>query len=478
MRSVSYVALADVTTNTLTGSPIPATQVTQCTVIASVAGATAPVGTLKLQASNDQAPGFPTSSFVPTTWVDVKTTAVSGDGSYQISYTNVAYEWLRVVYVATSGSGGLLTATFEGVGPGATSGMAPGGDLAGTESTQTVIGITGIPIETAAPANGEGLIYNSSTSQLEWAAGGGGGGSGTVTSITAGTGLSGGTITTSGTIALASLSPSPAASYTNADITVDAYGRVTAAASGTVDLTSEVTGTLPVGNGGTGITTGTSGGVPYFSGATTMASSAALAANQLVLGGGAGVAPATLGSLGTTTTVLHGNAAGAPTFGAVSLTADVSGTLPIANGGTGAATTTANFVFSGPTSGGAAAPSFRALGLSDLPVSITKHASVAIVAGAADLDPAVAAVQTITGFTGATTLTVKNASYTDGLSVTTIYYITAPGSQNLTITGVDKWISSVPTLTALAAGDYVLMTTNFAVTAGNPVIVGSWQSLA
>jgi len=43
---------------------------------------------------------------------------------------------------------------------------------------------------------------------------------------------------------------------------------------------------------------------------------------------------------GTTTTVLHGNAAGAPTFGAVSLTADVSGTLPVGNGGTGATTLT------------------------------------------------------------------------------------------------------------------------------------------
>ena len=62
---------------------------------------------------------------------------------------------------------------------------------------------------------------------------------------------------------------------------------------------------------------GTSGGVPYFSSASTWASSAALAANALVLGGGAGAAPATLGSTGTTTTVLHGNAGGAPTFGAI-----------------------------------------------------------------------------------------------------------------------------------------------------------------
>lgn len=68
---------------------------------------------------------------------------------------------------------------------------------------------------------------------------------------------------------------------------------------------------------------GTSGGVAYYSSTSAMASSALLAANQIVLGGGAGTAPFTLGSLGTTSTLLHGNAGGAPTFGAV-VSADLS----------------------------------------------------------------------------------------------------------------------------------------------------------
>jgi len=51
---------------------------------------------------------------------------------------------------------------------------------------------------------------------------------------------------------------------------------------------------VTVAQGGTGIASGTSGGIPYFSGSTTIASSAALAANALVVGGGAGAAPATV----------------------------------------------------------------------------------------------------------------------------------------------------------------------------------------
>lgn len=60
--------------------------------------------------------------------------------------------------------------------------------------------------------------------------------------------------------------------------------------------------------------------------------SVTLDANRLILGNGAHDV-VDIGSLGTTTTVLHGNAAGAPTFGAVNLATDVTGTLPSGNGG-------------------------------------------------------------------------------------------------------------------------------------------------
>lgn len=117
-----------------------------------------------------------------------------------------------------------------------------------------------------------------------------------------------------------------------------------AATCATVALLTDTSGTLTVARGGTGMTSGTSGGIPYFTGTSSMASSGALGASQIVLGGGAGVTPSTPVALGTTVTVLHGNAAGAPTFGAVVLTTDVSGILPTANGGTA----NAFFTVSGP----------------------------------------------------------------------------------------------------------------------------------
>lgn len=73
-------------------------------------------------------------------------------------------------------------------------------------------------------------------------------------------------------------------------------GLTTFTSGGAVYATSTsalTTGTLPVASGGTGLTSGTSGGVLAFTASGTIASSGALAANAIVIGGGAGVAPST-----------------------------------------------------------------------------------------------------------------------------------------------------------------------------------------
>jgi len=247
---------------------------------------------------------------------------------------------------------------------------------------------------------------------------------------------------------------------------------------GKVDVTTTITGILPVANGGTGLASGTSGGVLAYTASGTLASSGALTANALVLGGGAGAVPTVLGSLGTTTTVLHGNAAGAPTFGAVSLTADITGTLGAGNGGTGnasyavgdilyasGATTlskladvaTGNALISG---GVTTAPSWGKIGL-------TTHVSgtLPIANGGTNATTQIGAWDSIT----AVGTTIPSAS--------TINLTTATGpmvdiSGTTTITGVT--LAQGATRTARATGAFYIQTSASLVVNGDSAGYG-WQ---
>ena len=94
---------------------------------------------------------------------------------------------------------------------------------------------------------------------------------------------------------------------------------------GTVNLAS-VTGTLPIANGGTGLTAGTSGGIPAYTATGTLTSSALLTQYGVVYGGGAGAVPVATAN-GTTGQAFVATTSGAPSWG----------TLGPAGGGTGVA---------------------------------------------------------------------------------------------------------------------------------------------
>lgn len=143
------------------------------------------------------------------------------------------------------------------------------------------------------------VTYNASLS----AAGGGG----TVTSVgltmPSGFSVSGSPVTGTGTLAVT----------TSLSGLVKASGG--AFTAGNVNLASEVTGALGATNGGTGQTSYTVGDLLFANTTTTLSKLADVATGNALISGGVGVAPS---------------------WGKVGLTTHVSGTLPVANGGTGA----------------------------------------------------------------------------------------------------------------------------------------------
>jgi hypothetical protein len=110
---------------------------------------------------------------------------------------------------------------------GALSATAPaGGDLSGSYPNPTVAKIQGNTVSSTTPLSGQALVYNGTQWEPATTPG-----TGTVTSVTAGNGLTGGTITSSGTIALSTTGPGAITAGSSSAvpvITLDEYGRISA----------------------------------------------------------------------------------------------------------------------------------------------------------------------------------------------------------------------------------------------------------
>lgn len=196
-------------------------------------------------------------------------------------------------------------------------------------------------------------------------------GSGTVTSVALTVpsilSVAGSPITTSGTLAL-TLSTQTAntifAGPTSGGATTPTFRTLVTADIPNISLTTGVSGVLPIANGGTNSSSSLSNGKVIVSVAGAIIESATTTTQLSFLDA-------------TSSIQTQINSKGSGTVTSVALTVpsilSVSGS-PVTTSGTLAvtlATQTANTVFAGPTSGGAATPAFRALVSADLPTAAT-----------------------------------------------------------------------------------------------------------
>jgi hypothetical protein len=189
-------------------------------------------GTLSIANTGVSASTYGDSTHVPQIAVNAQGQITSA------SSTAISFPTAPVTSVSGSGSGISVSPTTGSV-------------VVSNTGVTSIIAGSNITIS---PSGGTGAVTINSTA----------GGTGTVTSVSTGTGLSGGPITTSGTISLASAYAGNGIGTVNGIAKGNGSGTITAATAGTdyvipsgsiTGTSGNVTGTVAIGNGGTGANT-------------------------------------------------------------------------------------------------------------------------------------------------------------------------------------------------------------------------------
>lgn len=109
MKHTNFTALSANDTASHNGMQIDTNQWVQCSFQA-VFGDSSATGTLIIQASNDICNDqYQPNTFTVANWTQVGSASVTSGASVMISFADMAYRWMRVVYTSASGGSSTIT---------------------------------------------------------------------------------------------------------------------------------------------------------------------------------------------------------------------------------------------------------------------------------------------------------------------------------------------------------------------------------